>query len=464
MRQTRGWAALVLAALLVGACSSDPREPVVVPDVQTIEIDGFTARLDPSDVLTVTDNVVACDAFGAAPVSVTEIIGRAGDAQYLLYQPSDWTEELVLFAHGWLPPSREAGVFWFDVPIGVADTYDPAVPQDLVTLRDFLVCQGFALAASSFERYGLAIEEGIRDSHLLNAVARWHFGAAPRATYVIGPSMGAGITVALAERFPHAYDGILTLCGMTGGSLLAMDHLGHVRVLADLFFPDLFDDPPFADTALTHLQHPAFQARLVDEAFADRQALRAMGSILLPGSDALDPDGVGLPLLPTDPAGSTTFREIRSLIESLSLPLAYYTMSIDDVRERSGAVPFDNQDLAYAGFGWDAAENAALNESVFRYDGGAAARVYWTDYYQPTGELTIPAVAVHTTHDPGVPVSHLWAYVELVEAAGAVDWLHTWQIERFGHCTFTPEEVQAAFLGLRAWAGDGALPTLPPAP
>ncbi len=463
MRYAGRWI-LMLAALLVSACSSDPSDPPVVPDVQTIEIDGFTATLDPRDVLTVTDNVVACDDFGAVPVTVTEIVGRAGDAQYVLYHPSDWNAELVLFAHGWIPPSRDPGVFWFPVPIGFSDTYDPTVPLDLVALRDFLVCHGFALGASSFERHGLAIEEGIRDTHLLNAVAAWHFEAPPSATYVVGPSLGGGITVALAERFPHAYAGVLSLCGITGGSLLAMEHLGHVRVLTDVFFPELFDDAPFTDPALTHLEHPAFQAKLVDQAFADRDALRAMASVLLPGSDALDPDGIGLPLLPTDPAGSTVLRELRSLIESLSLPLAYYTMSIDDVRERSGGVPFDNQAIGYAGLDWDDAENAALNDQVYRHDGDRATLGYWLDFYQPSGLLTIPALAMHTTHDPGVPVSHLWAYAALVEAAGATERLLTWEIARYGHCTFTPEEVQAAFLGLAAWAGSGALPTLPPAP
>ncbi len=463
MRYTRWWIPM-LAALLVSACSSDPSAPPVVPDVQTIEIDGFTATLDPSDVLTVTDNLVTCDGFDAEPVTVTEIVGRAGEAQYLLYQPSEWNAELVLFAHGWLPPSREAGVFWFPVPIGFGGTYAATVPLDLVALRDFLVCHGFALGASSFERYGLAIEEGIRDTHLLNAVARWHFDAPPAATYVVGPSLGGGITVALAERFPHAYAGALSLCGITGGSLLAMEQLGHVRVLADVYLPELFDDPPFADPALTHEQHPAFQAKLVDQAIAERNALRTMATVLLPGSDRLDPNGIGLPLLPTDPAATTALRELRSLIESLSLPLAYYTMSIDDVRERSGGIPFDNQDVDYTGIGWDAAKNADLNEQVYRHDADPATQAYWTDYYQPTGDLSIPVVAVHTTHDPGVPVSHLWAYTEKVEAAGAADRLLTWQIERYGHCTFTPEEVQAAFLGLTAWAGNGALPRLPPTP
>ena len=463
MRQVGSWA-LVLAALLISACSTDPTEPVPVPDEQTIEIDGFTARLDPSDVLTVPGNVAACDAFGTAPVSVTEIVGRAGDAQYLLYQPTDWNGELVLFAHGWSPPSWDAGEFWFPVPIGFGGVYDATVPAEFVELRDFLVCHGFALGASSFARYGLAIEEGIRDTHLLNEVARWHFDATPSASYLVGPSMGGAITIALAERFPHAYAGALPVCGMTGGSLLAIEHLGHVRVLTDVYFPDLFDDPPFSEDALTHEEHPAFQARLVERALADLGALWELASVLLPGSEALDPSATGLPLLPTDPAASNVYWRFHSLIESLSLPLAFYTMSIDDIRERSGGIPFDNQDVNYAGIGWNEAANAALNEQVHRHESDQATRPYWLHHYQPTGELVIPVIALHTTHDPGVSVAHLWAYAGMVEDAGATDLLLTWQIPRYGHCTFTPEEVQTAFLGLVAWADSGTAPTLPPLP
>ncbi|MCK4537539.1 MAG: hypothetical protein KAV42_01950 [Candidatus Krumholzibacteria bacterium] len=61
-------------------------------------------------------------------------------------------------------------------------------------------------------------------------------------------------------------------------------------------------------------------------------------------------------------------------------------------------------------------------------------------------------VTLHTTRDPVVPLSHEYLFAQVVADAGNSGWLRQYEVDRFGHCAFTGEEVIGAFLELVAWA------------
>jgi len=77
---------------------------------------------------------------------------------------------------------------------------------------------------------------GAARTHELRDLFSQSFGA-PTQVYVTGRSLGALITVYLAENFPGAYQGAPPLCGPLGGGRTETDYIGNVRVLFDYYYP-----------------------------------------------------------------------------------------------------------------------------------------------------------------------------------------------------------------------------------
>jgi hypothetical protein len=64
-----------------------------------------------------------------------------------------------------------------------------------------------------------------------------------------------------------------------------------------------------------------------------------------------------------------------------------------------------------------------------------------------------------TTRDPVVPGFHQASYHVSVEEHGGDAFLAERAIDRYGHCTFTPDELGAAFAALVGWVEFGVPPT-----
>jgi len=60
-------------------------------------------------------------------------------------------------------------------------------------------------------------------------------------------------------------------------------------------------------------------------------------------------------------------------------------------------------------------------------------------------------VALHTRWDPIVPLFNEDRYRETVAQAGSSALLRQQTVNKFGHCTYTPEQLLAAFDELTAW-------------
>jgi pimeloyl-ACP methyl ester carboxylesterase len=397
---------------------------------------------------------------GQGTLRVTETSGRLGGSAYLIYQPADWNGDLVLWAHGIVHSFVPGGTFWFPLPLGFGPEADQVY---LAQLRNGAVCNGFAWAASSFERHGLAISEGMRDTHLLHAIAHHHLGAEPAATYVTGYSLGGLIAVALAERFPHRYAGALSTCGALAGADHAGAHVFHMRVLFEAFFPGMIESAPGEGPSLTPQALDAFTGEVQARVQADPAVLQRMASIRFPGSERIDPDGVGIPFLWENPLAPDPMAAIGSLVNSLLGPTSMYLLNLDDVRTRGGGMAFDNRHVAYAGFDWTAEEEADLNARVARLEPDPWAVRYWTFHYEPSGELEIPVVSIVNSRDPIVPIVHEWSYAQNVARTGSSEHYSTWVIPRYGHFA-TPEEYTTALLALAEWVETGVRPTWPTAP
>ncbi len=86
------------------------------------------------------------------------------------------------------------------------------------------------------------------------------------------------------------------------------------------------------------------------------------------------------------------------------------------------------------------------------------AGTYVARYYEPTGNLKIPVLRMHTTRDPSVPYRHETVFAQKVLDAGASAMLRTRPINRFGHCTFNTNEMVGALQDLATWSQTGIAP------
>ena len=444
---------VLLFALAISVASQD-----APPGYETIEFDGFVATFDPNQEHVILEGDLDCSRFGGASnVGVTETSGRVGDADYVLFLPTEWNGDLVLFTHDYIPVEwAPAGRFWFPLPFGfAAETSE----MPFAVARDIAVCQGFAWAASAYAGHGEAVAEGIRDTHLLLPTTRRHLDTAPAATFLMGYGLGGLVAVALAETYPHRYDGAVTLYGRIGGATLDQSRFGHVRVLFDVFFPDLIDPFTVDERAMTQPELMAFHQALQARIQADPSALQRMASVHLPGSELLDPAGVGLPLFAPNPRAPDAMAAFGSLAQGLMGAMTAWFIFIDDLRDRGDGLVFDNHQTVYSGADWTAEDEAALNERVARIEASQAAVRYWTTYYQPSGELRIPLLSLRPSWDYNGGIIHVWAYGQAVEGAGAQDSYTSWLIDDIG-----PREAAEALRALVEWAETGVRPAQPTVP
>jgi len=442
--------AAVLTAALVGAAWSS--------GLETIELDGYRASFDPDQTFLELEGDLDCSRLGGrASVRVRETAGRLGEADYLVYQPDDWNGDLVLFAHGILPAFVPAG-FWFPLPLGFGTEY---ADMPFVQARDASLCHGFAWAASAFERHGMAVEEGMRDTHLLGAVAGRHLVNAPTRTYVTGLEVPGGVSaLALAETYPHRYAGAIVVDTPIGGMLLGFDQVRHIVSVFDVLFPDLVEFEP--ERGMMPGEFEAFVGALMARIEADPSVLRRMATIHHPGSERYDPDGIGNTLLWPNPSAPDEATRFMTAGSNLAMMMWVALVLGEDALERGGgAYAGDNQHTVYRGEGWSPEDEADLNARVPRHEGDPMAIRYWTFHYEPSGALQVPLVTIRSPwgHVP----AHFWTYADRVNRSGANDLYSDWPLARQDQLVIH-QNMATALLGLAEWVETGARPTWPSAP
>ncbi len=167
-----------------------------------------------------------------APVPVhgrpsTVLQGVHGHAAYDIEIPPAWNGRLALYAHGY------AGQ-------GTVLTVGPPP----FGLRQRLLDQGYAWAASSYYDNGYDVRAGVLSTHELarffaRTVAR------PRQRLIIGVSMGGHVTGRSLEQYPGFYAGALPMCGVLGDDSLFDYFLDYNLVAQDLSGVRAY--PPQAD-------------------------------------------------------------------------------------------------------------------------------------------------------------------------------------------------------------------------
>jgi pimeloyl-ACP methyl ester carboxylesterase len=350
----------------------------------------------------------------------TTIGGTIGPgAQYEIAMPTGpWNGELVVFAHGIVPPN------------------DPLALPVIGSLRDTLTSRGFAMIYSSFSENGYALKDGMQRTHQLRGIFTSRVSR-PTHVYLVGRSLGGLISVMLAERFPGQYDGALAVGGLLGGGSLELRYIVDARILFDYFFPGVIPGtaihiPPGVDFSPGGPTFKAVRAAL----------MQGLGS---PGQPTLQ--FANTAKLPANGAG-----EIVTAGMNVAGFSVIYTNNLLELT--NGHIPYDNTLTEYSG----SADDAALNLGVARYASDPSAVNYMQHYYTPTGDLHIPVITLHATRDPIVPIFHEQMYALAVEKAGALPFLLQREVSAFGHPGVADPAVEAAFFALVEWVHSGVKP------
>jgi pimeloyl-ACP methyl ester carboxylesterase len=331
-------------------------------------------------------------------------IGDLNGAKFRIDVPDRWNGGLVMYCHGYSPAPGSFG---------------PKEPP----ITEVFLREGYAVAQSGYSAGGWAIEEAVADTQALRRYFSNKYGA-PKETYVTGHSMGGFLTMTLLEMFPNDYDGGLALCGPLASASWFMERRPFdMRVVFDYYFPGALPNPVRipADFAIS----PAKNAEI--EKLLDAK--------------------------PEQAAAMRRWAGLRNNKEAAAT-LVFFTYLLKELEARAGGNPFDNRNTIYEGTD----DDNALNDQVVRYRSEPRAMAYLERYYTPTGHLTRPMLAIHTTYDPLVPPWTPNMYQKLAERADSEQFFVQQYVKHPGHCAILPAEVGRGFQQLRQWSAVGTRP------
>jgi pimeloyl-ACP methyl ester carboxylesterase len=333
--------------------------------------------------------------------------GKLQGAEFRVDVPDNWNHGLVVYYHGYSAENHGVG-------------YDEKKPLDPV-LAVFTKA-GFAVIQSGYSQGGWALEQAIPETDALRRyfIAKYE---KPKEIYVAGHSMGGLLTVMTLEQSPENYVAGLDLCGAVSDAPSLLSRAFDLRVLFDYYFPATLPNP----------------AKVPNDYETSEQLGKRVGN-----------------LLQSKPEAATALRRFAGVHGNpdLTYDLLFGTWVLKDIERRAAGNPFDNRNTIYTG----SPDDNVLNTGVPRYTADPRALDYLQRYYTPTGHLTRPVLAIHTTYDPLVPPSVVATYTLLVRTAGSGDLFVAQYVKHDGHCNISPAEVDRGFAELREWKEKGIRP------
>jgi hypothetical protein len=134
--------------------------------------------------------------------------------------------------------------------------------------------------------------------------------------------------------------------------------------------------------------------------------------------------------------------------------IVFLTYVLKDLEQRSGGNPFDNRNTIYTRL----PATDTVNDRIERYEADPGALTYLQQFYTPTGKLTRPVLAIHTSYDPLVSPAIPSDYFLVAREAGAGQFFIQQYVKHGGHCNIKPNEVERGFTELVAWKKNGKAP------
>jgi pimeloyl-ACP methyl ester carboxylesterase len=381
-------------------------------------LNGNIARADQPPAYFVDETKLPFDAL--AGISTTRYWGVHDGAGYRIEVPENWNGELVLYAHGFRGTGLELTV---------------SNPR----IREYLVTNGYAWAASSYSTNGYDVRQGVKDTH---AIGQFFNGLVshPLRTYLTGHSMGGHITGVAIEQYPQAYAGALPMCGVMGDNELFDYFLDFNLVAQELAgVAAEFPFPANYSTAVVPGVKAALGAAYPFVLNARGAQLRGVTQNISGGAR---------------PAFSTSFASWGNFLFTVGVTGGDIGVAPGNVQDNSDTLYQIDSDPALSG------DEIALNAAVLRVTQDPQGRHPngLANIPSISGRLPIPVLSLHTIGDLFVPLSMEQIYARRAIAEGASDRLVTRAIRDHNHCGFAVPEESAAFAALVNWVETGVKP------
>ncbi len=344
---------------------------------------------------------------------------HANGAKYCITMPPPgyWNGDLIIFAHGYVPVTMPLDIPWTQL----------ALPGGL-TMPGVVNGMGYAFATTSYSENGLAVLRGITDILDLVDVFEQTVGT-PNHIYLIGASEGGLVTTLSIEEHPGVFSGGMSMCGPIGSFRGQVDYWGDFRVLWDYFLPGVLPPSPvdIPESVMAYwdtLYSPSILATVASPANMPQvQQLMAVSQA------------------PFDPLDLTT------VPQTVLGVLWYNAFATNDAIAKLKGQPYDNEERVYVD-PLNPALEPALNAGVERFTADKLALNTIDKKYETSGKLKRPLVVLHTSLDPIVPAWHAALYSAKVAANEKSAPYMAVVVPRYGHCSFTLDEILGAFAWL----------------
>jgi hypothetical protein len=379
---------------------------------------------------------------GPASAATDHSTGTLRDgATWIADVPSGWNGTLLLYSHGYGPPTA-------------ADAPDGQTQADLLA-------EGYALAGSSYDPNGSwwALGSAVRDQFQTEAVVdRTALPHRPRQVLAVGTSMGGLISALEDQNANGRIDAALTTCGLVAGGIQLNNYqLDGEYAIARLLAPGQaiklvgFSSPDDSAASASQLAAAAQQAQTTPQGRA-RLAL-AMAflnvSTWAPGEDQpgvydyvtqeqeqFDDYFVANPAM-------VFIETARQQIEQAAGGNGGWNVGVDYARllKRSSYAPEVKALYAQSGLSLHRDLATLTGAADIHADRGAIRWLRRTSV--PSGRLQVPELDLHTISDQLVPVQQERYYAHQVARAGSRRLLRQAFVERQNHCAFMPAEIVA---------------------
>jgi len=359
--------------------------------------------------------------FDALPGTTTaRYWGVHGGAGYRIEVPANWNGELVLYGHGFRGTGLELTV-------------------DNPRIRQFLVTNGYAWAASSYSKNGYDVKQGVKDTHALGELFNGLVGN-PTRTYITGHSMGGHITGVAIEQYPSAYVGALPMCGVMGDNEL-FDYFLDFNLVAEALagVQAQFPFPANYQTAVVPGVKAALGAPYPAVLNLQGQKLRGVTQNISGGPR---------------PAFATSFIAWGNFLFTVGVTGGDLGVAPGNVQDNSTTVYQVDSDPLLS------TDEVVLNANVLRVKQDPQGR-------HPNGlsnippilaNFRIPVLSIHTIGDLFVPLSMEQIYARRAAEQGTSNLLVQRAIRDHNHCGFAVPEEEAAFADLVNWVTNGVKP------
>lgn len=446
---------VAISAILLTGCfssSSDNDDKVVTPPAPPSEpLTPQQERINDGFFVVDLDQVNDPIEFGAFPgISSSRFsgeydVGNDQTAGFRIEVPDNWNGMLVMYAHGFRGEGSELTV-------------------DNPPMRQYLLREGYAWAASSYSTNFYDVRAGVEDTNALAlafndiTAANGLTLAAPTKRYITGVSMGGHVTGAAIERETEQtannfvpYDGAAPMCGVLGDTEL-FDYFGAYSLSLFEFAGVPAETYPIQDVPakLTAAQ----EALWID--YATNKNANGLTTDGFPFYSSLQNLSGG-----PRPVYSVSFGGFQNLLQSFAGADGTVTgiLNKNVVDTRNTIYRFASQ----PGQPLTAGEQA-FNATIYQITPDANANASRDDGLRfipkVNGDLykAIPVVTVHTLGDLFVPISMEQTYKQRMIDNGWGDQVVQRAVRAPGHCDFSFAEFEQTLDAMLTWEQDGVKP------